>query len=602
MGKRLGLIIGVNAYQDATFRPLQFAETDARAIAQWLVHGRGGNWNPADVQVLLGADATRELIETLISQTCLNMASSEDLVLIYFAGYAFVDQVSGDGYLACSNTRYQQSGSGVHLLSLVGQVMAHSSAAQILCILDCFQFGSVWNTRRGTPFDYKPLLGSTLQNGLQQMQGRLLYCSCRGSDMAPEVGEKNLGSFMYRMIMGVGGPAVDPATGQITLQRLHAFLAERLSDQHRPQVFGQEPRPLVLVGEMPSFKTGALNSGYAERMVPPSGPLAGQMRPMGSATAQLSPSASGIQPSQLNGLDPSSSGMGQATLATLEQNCLQQCQQMLNQAKQQVQMQNLQQAYQITETILQMNPAFVEGLILKGQILGAIGQFQEALDTVQQIVQLDPTNALGWSMAAALLANTGQFPEAMSAVDRSISIDPSNSESVSLKEMIREKLAEAQADTGKRSRLRPPEKKPRDSVKSAALAAGIQLLALILGVTGAFLLLLVPSTPKIIAFGLESFALAVLIVNAWRGAYLYGFKRALLTLVFSVLTLGLLGALYVIKPIYNFLLRQVSTEFALLAPLFVLVLWLAAAVLLPLLSALAGLVSGAIVRARSKGK
>ncbi len=314
MGRRLGLIIGVNSYQDLTFRPLQFAETDARALAQWLVHNRGGNWNPADVQVLQGAEATRELVESLIAQLCLQMATSEDLVLLYFAGYAFVDQVSGEGYLACHNTRYQQSGSGINLLALVSQIMARSPAAQIFCVLDCFQFGSVWNMRRASAFDYKPLLGPTLLNGLQQMQGRLLYCTCRGNDGLPEVGERNLGSFMYRTIMGVGGPAIDQATGQITLQRLHAYLSERLNEQHKPQVFGQETRPLVLVGEMPSFKTGApgsLNSNSGRMgiaapggpmgggMLPASGPLAGHAMPgAASSVAQLSPTASSIQPSR----------------------------------------------------------------------------------------------------------------------------------------------------------------------------------------------------------------------------------------------------------------------------------------------------------------
>ena len=597
MGRRLGLIIGINTYQDATFRPLQFAETDARALAQWLVHARGGNWNPADVQVVLGADASRELIETLLTQLCLNMATSEDLILLYFAGHAFVDQVSGDGNLACSNTRYQQSGSGLHLPSLVGQIMARSPAAQILCILDCFQFGSVWNMRRGTQFDYKPLLGPTLQNGLQQMQGRLLYCSCRGNEMTPEMGEKNLGSFMYRMIMGVGGPAIDSATGQITLQRLHAFLFEKLNEQQRPQVFGQEQRPMVLVGEMPSFKTGALNGngGRAGGMVSPNGPLANQAMPMGgSAVAQLSPNASGV---------------GQATLSTMEQNRLQQCQQMLNQAKQLVLMQNLQQAYQLTETILQMNPTFIEGLILKAQILGAIGQFQEALDTVQQVVQIDPDNALGWSMAAALLANTGQLPEAMTAADRSISIDPTNNETISIKEMIREKLAERDADTGKRSRLLPPLKRTRDNGKSFALAMGIQLGALVVGVIGAFLPLLVPSAPAPVAFVLESLSLALLIVNAWRGTYLYGVKRILIPIVFTLLTAALLGALasglistrLAIKPAYNFLVNHVSS-FNLLTPLVVMILWMAAAALLPLLAGIVGLIVGAIVRAQSKSK
>jgi tetratricopeptide (TPR) repeat protein len=347
---------------------------------------------------------------------------------------------------------------------------------------------------------------------------------------------------------------------------------------------------------MPSFRTGALNNARASGMLPPLGPggsLAEQAMPMaGSAVAQLSPTASGT---------------GQTTLDQMQQ----QCQQMLNQARQLVLMQQLQQAYQLTEAVLQMNPTFAEALILKAQILGAIGKFQEALDTIKQVVQNAPDNALGWSMAAALLANTGQLPEAMAAAERSLSIDPSNTETISIKAMIREKLAESEEYTGKRSRLLPPlPPNPRDTGKSFALAAGIQLLALILGVIGAFLLLLIPATPKLVAFLLESVSLAVLMVNSWRGAYLYGFKRFLLTLVFSILTFvllasvasGLLSTRLAVKPVYNFIVNHASTSFSMMTPLVFMILWLAAATLLPTLIALIGLITGAIGRARSKGK
>ncbi|MEO7018914.1 MAG: tetratricopeptide repeat protein [Ktedonobacteraceae bacterium] len=613
MGRRLGLIIGVNTYQDTTLQPLQYAETDARALAQWLVHTRGGQWNPADVQVVLGREATRELTETLITQLCLHMATSEDLILIYFAGHAFVDQASGDGYLACSNTRSQQASSGLHLLSLVSQVMARSPAAQILCILDCFQNGPAWSMRRASAFDCKPLLGLVLQNGLQQMQGRLLYCTCRGNEMAPEVSEKNLGSFMYRFVMGVGGPALDPANGQLVLQRLHAFLSERLDEQHKPQIFGQESRPIVLVGEMPTFRTGALPDARSGGLppLPLGGSLAGQgMSMAASALAQLSPSASGIRSSQLGQMSPSTSALGRATPSTVEQNRRNQCQQMLNQAQQLVQMQMLQQAYQQVEMILQMDAQFVDALILKGQILGAIGQFQEALATAQQVLELDPQNALGWSMAAALLANTGQFPEAMSATNRSLSIDPSNTETLSMKEMIREKLAESQFDTGKRSRLKPPKDRPHDTALAYWLGMGIQVGALILGLAGVFLNLLKPSTPKYVAFLLESIALAVLIVNAWRGAYLYGFKRFLSTLLLSVITLGILAAFtsglvntrIVVKPAYTFLVEHASSSATMLTPLIFLILWLAGATVLPFLTGLIGWIVGAVVRGQGKRK
>ncbi|HCJ35605.1 MAG TPA: hypothetical protein DHV65_15085, partial [Ktedonobacter sp.] len=108
MGRRLGLVIGVNSYQDSAFRPLQYAETDARAIAQWLVNTQGGNWAPSDVQLVQGAYATRELVETLITHLCVNVAGPGDLVFVYFAGHAFLDELHGEGYLALSNTSYQQ--------------------------------------------------------------------------------------------------------------------------------------------------------------------------------------------------------------------------------------------------------------------------------------------------------------------------------------------------------------------------------------------------------------------------------------------------------------------------------------------------------------
>src|SRR5579859_3277020 len=137
MAKRLGLIIGVNQYQDPTFRPLQFAENDARALAQWLVNAQGGKWNPSDVQLVQGMHATRELTESLIMQVCLNVAEPGDLVMIYFAGHAFIDEDSGQGYLALANTRYQEARTGLHLLSFAQRSEEHTSELQSQSNLVC---------------------------------------------------------------------------------------------------------------------------------------------------------------------------------------------------------------------------------------------------------------------------------------------------------------------------------------------------------------------------------------------------------------------------------------------------------------------------------
>ena len=148
MSRRLGLIIGVNQYQDSALRPLNYAENDARALAQWLVNTKGGNWSPAHVQHVQGAHVTKELVESLISQMCLQIAEPDDLALIYFAGHAFVDDQSGDGYLALSDTTIARPATGLHLVSFANHVLTRSRAGHILLILDCLQNGSSWTTRR----------------------------------------------------------------------------------------------------------------------------------------------------------------------------------------------------------------------------------------------------------------------------------------------------------------------------------------------------------------------------------------------------------------------------------------------------------------------
>ena len=69
------------------------------------------------------------------------------------------------------------------------------------------------------------------------------------------------------MIVGLCGPGIDPATKQITLERLHAYLYNSLSEQQRPQLFGQEDTPVVLAGDtlapISPQQSGPLSSAFS---------------------------------------------------------------------------------------------------------------------------------------------------------------------------------------------------------------------------------------------------------------------------------------------------------------------------------------------------
>ena len=135
-------------------------------------------------------------------------------------------------------------------------------------------------------------------------------------------------------------------------------------------------------------------------------------------------------------------------------------------------------------------------------------------------------------------------------------------------------------------------------LKSFLIGAVIQISALFVGTIGASILIIRPQLPIIIAFLLESGALAILCVNAARGAYLYGIKHFLLTLATSLLAFGILAGLY--KFAYHWLINRVTALPPLIVPVLFLGFWLIAATNLPLLIALAALLAGIITDVRRK--
>jgi Putative Zn-dependent protease, contains TPR repeats len=596
MSRHLGLIIGVNQYQDSTFRPLQCAENDARALAQWLVNTRGGKWSPPDVQLVQGQHATKELVESLISQICLVKAEAGDVILLYFAGHAFIDERTGEGYIALTNAHYQDTNTCLSLLSLSQHVMARSAAAQILCIVDCFQTGQIWNMRRTSTYDARPLLGPTVLNMLQAQPNRLILTSCRGNDYAPEVGESGLGLFMHSMVIGLTGPASDQATGQVTLQNIQSYLFNTLGEQQRPQLFGQPQASLILVGELP---TAPVTNTLAELQpvgpgVPPTpilqsnmagpqttGNLLRQAVPFGSSTGTLSPQQGTGAQSPL----PGGAAQQQA---------------LMQRAQQAYQAQNYGEAFDLVEQILRMAPQDKDALILKGQLLGTAGRYNEARQTIEQLLQIDQGNAIGWSMLAVVLSNQGHYKPALDAIERSLELDAQNPESYAIKNNITGSIALAASQAGGNAATGsfslPETETKKNAGKAFWQGLGIHVLGILLGIIG-FGLLSVASIPAVAGLLVASLGLGLLMVNATRGAFRYGFSFLGLTLLIAVIVLASLFGIY---QKIDLLFTQLAVHPSLLKPVTFLVCWLLAAAILPFLGALGGLIGHAIKGGRSK--
>ncbi|GCE02821.1 tetratricopeptide repeat protein [Dictyobacter aurantiacus] len=594
--RHIGLIVGMNRYQDSTFQQLQFAENDARALAQWLVNNKGGKWSPPDVQLVQGQHATRELIESLITQICLHKAEEGDSILLYFAGHAFIDERSGEGYLALTNSRYQDPNTSLSLQAFSQHVLTQSRATQILCIFDCFQTGQLWSMRRTSPFDSKPLLNSSVLSILQSYPNRLFMCSCRGNEHAPESGARGLSPFIHQMILGLCGPAIDQATGVVTLSRLHAYLFGALSEQQRPQLFGQQEVPFSIVGDIPEVtatrQTTASNftAGFQPGTESPSSSmLLKKSGPFGAAA--LTATAPPVQTTS-----PSTSG--HLLSSALEQQREQQSQQMVAQAQQLFQAQNYGEAFNLVEQVLQNMPNNVLALILKGQLLGTAGRYAEAQQVIEHILQLDPNNAMGWSMQAVVSSNLGQHQQALTAVERSLELDAQNPETYAIKNNIMSNLAVAQTQTPEQPKSKQqsdtaPQKASQGFIRGLALS----ILGIVAGLIGFGLMAFIASIPYIGLFVI-CISVAILCVNAARGTFRYGLALLVETILVSVVLAGILGAMY--KVGQASLIHQINLHPSLFMPLLALVAWLIIAAAVPPILALGGFVGGFASRQRHK--
>jgi len=106
--RRMALVIGINNFQDSQWRPLYYAEDDARDLATTLKNPSGGNFDK--VTVLTGREnTTRGAIVKAIDRLSKTNTSPHDTVLVYFSTHGTLYRDSSGAlrqYLVSSDTRF----------------------------------------------------------------------------------------------------------------------------------------------------------------------------------------------------------------------------------------------------------------------------------------------------------------------------------------------------------------------------------------------------------------------------------------------------------------------------------------------------------------
>jgi WD40 repeat protein len=258
MEHRYALIVGIDHYNDMQhFIPLRFAQTDARALYELLIDAERGGWKPEEVIFLSGDAATRDEIESQLRELCLVRAQASDLVVFYFAGHAFLDPATRDGYLALRTTQADRPVTGLHVPTIINHYLCDSKASNILTILDIAHAGAEWGQQKN-PADTGQLFGQALQalQDLPRTHGRVIITSQRGGEVSQREMEHGHGIFMSHVLDAFEGKAANPRTGRITLGTLYDYLDETMNRNmtQYPQKFGFEHGSMVLI-EWEEWKT-----------------------------------------------------------------------------------------------------------------------------------------------------------------------------------------------------------------------------------------------------------------------------------------------------------------------------------------------------------
>jgi EAL domain-containing protein (putative c-di-GMP-specific phosphodiesterase class I) len=140
------VIVGVNRCpRDSTIPDLRHAEADASALKEILTDSTVGSFDPADVDLLLGEDATADAVMAAL-RTAVLSGKPNDVLLVYFAGHGLVSQWDhgGDPYLVTADFDSADlrlhPDKGLRMRSLRQDVFERFNGASFL-VLDCCHAG-----------------------------------------------------------------------------------------------------------------------------------------------------------------------------------------------------------------------------------------------------------------------------------------------------------------------------------------------------------------------------------------------------------------------------------------------------------------------------
>ena len=87
---------------------------------------------------------------------------------------------------------------------------------------------------------------------------------------------------------------------------------------------------------------------------------------------------------------------------------------------------DIEDALQLYDEILKVNPTHIHALNYKGLALASLGHYEEAIQWYDKVLNIDPTNVTALNNKGVALYNLGHYEEAIRWYDKVLNIDPND--------------------------------------------------------------------------------------------------------------------------------------------------------------------------------
>ena len=238
-GNVYALVVGINQYKDKGIIPLNFAENDATAFANFLKNDKNSPIRSAsNVMLLTGKNASGLNIRKAIYKHLVNKAvQKEDTVIFYFAGHGYSQ--SNSCYLAGYDTEPTALKATALSQENLQECWKDIRAERKLLLVDACHSGGLQGVRSG----------NSVSNMRMGGKGSIMIAASRAKQQSCESAKLKHGVFTHALLKGWKGGADTSKDGRITARELIRYLEREVPAQAKRLGKEQNPKHEILGAE-----------------------------------------------------------------------------------------------------------------------------------------------------------------------------------------------------------------------------------------------------------------------------------------------------------------------------------------------------------------